>query len=106
MGTIVPLNLIEIVEGAFRKKARIVGTVFTVEEIVAMHLLNGVSIEELVEDYGLTRAGIHAALAYYYTHQDEIDEGIRQHDRLIRENATPLSALIEKAQQRLKEKNG
>ena len=106
MGTIVPINLIEIVEGRLRKKARIVDTVFTVEEIVAMHLRNEVPIEELVKDYGLTRAGIHAALAYYYLHQEEIEEGIRQHDKLIEENAIPLSSLIEKAQQRLKEKNG
>ena len=105
MGTIAPINLIEIVEGAFREKVRIVGTVFTVDEIVNMHLRNNVPIEELVEDYGLTRAGIHAALAYYYLHQEEIDESIRFSEKLIEENSTPLRELIEKAQQRRKEKN-
>jgi uncharacterized protein (DUF433 family) len=106
MGTIDPINLIEIIDTAFGKRARIVGTVFKVTEIVNMHLRNEVPIEELVEDYGLTRAGIHAALAYYYTHQEEIEADIRLSEKLIEENAIPLSAVIEKARQRLKEKNG
>ena len=41
-----------------------------------------------------------------HIHQEEIDADIRLSEKLIEENATPLSALIEKAQQRLKEKNG
>ena len=79
-----------------------VGSTITVEEIVSMHLRNGVAIDTLVEDYDLDRAGVYAALAYYYTHRDEIDNGIRQSEKLIEENAIPLTTLIETAKRSLK----
>ncbi|HKI53502.1 MAG TPA: DUF433 domain-containing protein [Anaerolineales bacterium] len=100
MATIAPINLIEIIDGRFRKKARIVGSAITVEEIVNMHLRNGISIDALAEDYDLNHAQIHAALAYYYTHKEDIDAGIQQSEQLLEENAVPLTSLIEKAKGR------
>jgi len=48
---------------------------------IASWYLRGASAEELARDYRLTPGEIHAALAYYYDHQAEID------DELAREAA-------------------
>ncbi|WIG59759.1 MAG: hypothetical protein OJF49_002506 [Ktedonobacterales bacterium] len=40
---------------------------------IAWWYLQGVSAESLAQEYALTPAEVHAALAYYYDHQDEID---------------------------------
>jgi uncharacterized protein (DUF433 family) len=40
---------------------------------IAWWYLQGVSAEDLARDYGLTLGEVHAALAYYYDHREEID---------------------------------
>ena len=53
------------------------GTRVTVQSIVGMHL-DGYSPEDIaLACDGVTLADVHAALAYYYTHKDELD---RQHE--------------------------
>jgi uncharacterized protein (DUF433 family) len=47
--------------------------------IVYLHK-QGYTPEKMLEEYPLTLAQVHAALAYYYDHQDEI-EGYIQEDR-------------------------
>ena len=45
-----------------------------VAQIVAEHVGNGWSAEEVVRQYPhLTAAEVHAALGYYYDHREEID---------------------------------
>lgn len=68
--TIAAIKHIEIID---TKTIRIVDTPITVAEIVTMHLVNESPIEWIAENYDLSRAQIHAALAYYYDHQMEID---------------------------------
>jgi len=56
-------------------RARIDGTRIGVDVVVGLYL-SGATIEEIAEGYadsGVTPAKIHAALAYYYDHQEEID---------------------------------
>lgn len=54
-------------------RPRIAGTGVTVQRIVGWHQL-GRSPEEIVDTYGhLTLAQVHAALAYYYANQEELD---------------------------------
>lgn len=45
---------------------------------IAWWYLQGVSVEDLVRDYGLTPGEVHAALAYYYDHRTEIDGELAQ----------------------------
>lgn len=45
---------------------------------IAWWYLQGVSVEELARDYGLTFGEIHAALAYYYDHRAAIDGELAQ----------------------------
>ena len=50
------------------------GTRHRVIDIVADHVAHGYSAAQIVEQYpDLTLAQVHAALTYYYDHQDEMD---------------------------------
>jgi uncharacterized protein (DUF433 family) len=63
------------------------GSTFRVTEIVLDHLAYGWSPEEICfQHYGqLTMAQIHAALAYYYDHQERIDAEIARRLEEIRQ---------------------
>jgi uncharacterized protein (DUF433 family) len=78
-------------------RARIDGTRLTVAWIVGQMLHAGQTLEEMVADYAhvpLRPAQIHAALAYYYDHQAEIDAQIADSERLMAEvRAQPASGL-------------
>lgn len=51
----------------------IAGTTVAVADLVRDMHYAGLTLAELGEKYILTLADVHAALAYYYTHQDEMD---------------------------------
>jgi len=54
--------------------------------IVRDHQEGALSAAEIVRQYPyLTRAEVHAALAYYLDHQDEIDQEISEENRLLEE---------------------
>lgn len=57
-------------------RPHIAGTRITVADIVIMHLRLGQSLEEIAGKYNLDLADLYAAMAYYYDHRSEIDEGI------------------------------
>jgi uncharacterized protein (DUF433 family) len=68
-------------------RARIDGTRLTVELLITQ-LQSGATIDELIDGYDhipLTRAQIHAALAYYYDNQAEIDGEIAATDKAFEE---------------------
>ena len=67
---------IEITPDVRGGRPRIAGTRITVADIVIMHLRLGQSLEEIAGKYDLDLADVYAALAYYYDHRSEIDEGI------------------------------
>jgi len=55
-----------------------------VREIVLSRQAYGYSPEEMVEHFPhLTLAGVHAALAYYYDHQAQIDAEIEESARFV-----------------------
>lgn len=54
-------------------KPRIVGRRITVSDVAIWFLQMGLSVDEIVKDYDLSHAQVHAALAYYYDHRAEID---------------------------------
>jgi uncharacterized protein (DUF433 family) len=68
-------------------KARIDGTRICVKDIVQLHK-GGMKPEEMRECYSdrpLTLAEVHAALAYYYDHGDEIEAEFADDDRFFEE---------------------
>ncbi|MGB3586203.1 MAG: DUF433 domain-containing protein [Tunicatimonas sp.] len=59
-------------------KPRIAGRRITVEDIVIWHERMGESVDEIATKYKLTLSDVYAALTYYYDHQSEIDQSIRE----------------------------
>jgi uncharacterized protein (DUF433 family) len=61
-------------------KPRIAGTRIRVLDIAALHVHERLNPEEIASKIypHLTLAQIHAALAYYYEHREEIDASIRE----------------------------
>ena len=58
-------------------KPRIAGTRIQVKDVALMHERMGMTPAQIVADYPhLTLADIHAALAYYHDHRDQIEAEI------------------------------
>lgn len=75
-------------------RPHLAGTRLSVADVVLMHFRLGHSIAEIAGTYALSLAAVHAALAYYYDHQAEIDASIRDDDAYAeafqRSNPSPL----------------
>jgi uncharacterized protein (DUF433 family) len=56
----------------------IAGTGLRVTDIVMASLFHNRTPSEIASDYDIFMAEVHAALAYYYQHKDELDADIRQ----------------------------
>lgn len=50
---------------------------------IAEDYQHGMTAEEIADSYELMPAEVHAALAYYYDHREEIDRQIREDDAFI-----------------------
>jgi uncharacterized protein (DUF433 family) len=86
--TDVPINHI-VLDAA--GKARIKGRGFKVRVLIEF-IQAGITMEELVADYDLTRAQIHAALSYYYDHQGEFDAEIARLKALVEQHRPEAEA--------------
>jgi uncharacterized protein (DUF433 family) len=71
---IAPVNHIEIVDD----HAMIQGKHVKVHMVISMLIRAGASVDEVMEQYQLTPAEIHAALAYYYDNQSLIDQSFHE----------------------------
>ena len=71
---------IEITPGVMGGKPRIAGRRITVQDIVIWHDRLGRSADEIATEYDLTLADVHAALAYYFDHREEIDRAMKEGD--------------------------
>jgi uncharacterized protein (DUF433 family) len=74
---------IEQTPGVRGGRPRIAGRRITVDDVAIMHRRLGQSVEEIVAKYDLSFADVHAALAYYYDHQAEIDQRIADDDAFV-----------------------
>jgi uncharacterized protein (DUF433 family) len=82
-------------------KPHILGHRIKVEEISLMHERMGMSPTQIVEDLPtITLAQVHAALAYYYGHRDEIEADIREGDEFVERLRAGQPSIFEKARQR------
>jgi uncharacterized protein (DUF433 family) len=81
-------------------KPPINGTHITVMDIAAMYVMNGSSIEWIIDEYGLNPSQIHAAIAYYYDNREAIDRAIANEEAEMKANGTSLDTLIERARLR------
>ncbi len=77
---------IEMTPGVVGGKPRIAGTRIRVMDIVAWHEKRGLSPDEIVDLFeGITLADVHAALAYYFDHREEIESAFQQEAQLVAE---------------------
>jgi len=76
-------------------RACIAGHRSRVMDIVGWHERRGYTVAQVVEMFpGITRAGIHAALAYYYDHPNEIEGDFRNDEEWARWAEANLPKLI------------
>ncbi|MBN1565156.1 MAG: DUF433 domain-containing protein [Anaerolineae bacterium] len=82
--------------------ACVVGTRFKVADVAAIFVFGSdPPIDWVEENYPLTRAQVHAALAYYYDHQDEIKAYWAESEKLLREMGTSHEEVLAKMRARL-----
>jgi uncharacterized protein (DUF433 family) len=75
--TVLSIDIIVSDPSIRRGRPIIAGTTLMVQDIAIGFVHKGYSVDELLVHYPrLTRAHIHAALAYYYDHLDEINQQI------------------------------
>ncbi len=65
---------IEVTPAMAGGKPRIRGHRITVQDIAIWHERLGKSVDEIASEYDLTLGDVHAALAYYFDHREEIDK--------------------------------
>jgi uncharacterized protein (DUF433 family) len=78
-------------------KPHVAGRRIKVQHVAAWHELAGLSPDEIAAAYpGLSLADVHAALAYYYDHRDEIDADIRDDEAFVAKlrGSSPPSLLL------------
>ncbi len=92
-----PIEHIEIREG----QARITGRQTKVKMVIS-RLLDGTgaTVEEVMEQYSLSRAEVLACLSYYYDYQDAIEKHFDAEERAARETAIPLDELVNQLRKR------
>ena len=60
------------------RRPRIAGRRITVADVVIWHERLGRSPDEIAADHDVTLADVHAALAYYFDHRDEIERHVAE----------------------------
>lgn len=81
MNTIESINLIYRNPKIRGGRPCIVGTGLRVADIVSAMRWNGRSPEQMADAYHISLGQVHAALAYYYCNQAEIDADMRESER-------------------------
>jgi uncharacterized protein (DUF433 family) len=67
-------------------RACIAGTRIRVQDVYGWHEKEGISPDEIVSRFPqLTLADVHAALAFYWDHREEIERQMREDDELVTE---------------------
>jgi uncharacterized protein (DUF433 family) len=75
-GTVDPITHIELEDTPSGQRAQIAGGGIRVAAIAVLYVQGGLSAAWISESLRLPLAQIHAALAYYYDHQAELDSEI------------------------------
>lgn len=82
-------------------RPRIDGHRITVEDIAIWHERMGMSPDEIAATYpGITLADVHAALAYYHDHREQIDADIREGIEFAERLRAGAPSIFEKARGR------
>jgi uncharacterized protein (DUF433 family) len=74
---------IEITPGIAGGKPRIAGRRITVQNIAIWHEYIGMNVDEIAAEHDLSLGDVHAALAYYFDHRDEIERQIKEDEVFV-----------------------
>ena len=69
---------IEATPGVCGGKPRIVGHRITVQNVALWHQREGKTVDEIATEYDLSLGDVHAALAYYYDHKEDVDRAVAE----------------------------
>lgn len=78
-------------------KPRIAGRRISVANIAVLHVRHNWSVRRIARELDLDLAQVHAALAYYYAHQAEIDRSIDADDVHVEQVGTSLLDILQRA---------
>ena len=83
-------------EGIRGGKPRIAGHRITVSDVAIWHERMGMSPDEIVSEYPtITLSDVHAALAYYYDHREEIDREIKEGEEFAEKQRAGAPSVFE-----------
>ncbi len=92
-----PVNHIEIRDG----QARITGRNVKVKMVISRLLYGAAtSVEEVMEQYNLSRAEVLACLTYYYDYRSAIDQHFEEQEEAVHKVAIPLDKLLSELRER------
>jgi uncharacterized protein (DUF433 family) len=101
--TAVSSEHIQITPGVCGGKPRIAGHRIRVQDVVIWYERQGMSPDEIIYHYpSITLADVHAALAYYYDHLEEIRQQIRESEEFASRLASETPSVL---QRKLKEQD-
>lgn len=92
-----PVQHVEIIDGKALIRRR-----YKAKLVAGMVVKAGATVEETMEQYGLSRAEVHAALAYYYDNQEAIERSFVEAETYAREvgiSSSDLKAKMRAQQQ-------
>jgi uncharacterized protein (DUF433 family) len=82
-------------------KPHILGHRIKVEDVATWYDQMGMSPAAIVENYPtITLAQVHAALAYFYGHREQIEDDIREGDEFVEKLRAGQPSIFEKTEQR------
>lgn len=85
-----PKQHIEIRDG----QARLTGRNLKVKMVISRLFHGaGASVDEVMEQYNLTRAEVHAVITYYYDYREAIDRYFEQEDKMASESIPSVNDL-------------
>jgi uncharacterized protein (DUF433 family) len=91
-----PVQHIEVRDG----QARISGRPLKVKMVISRIIHGSATIDEVMEQYNLTRAEVHAVIAYYFDHKEQIDRYFEEEEKQVAANVTPLDELLSRLRAR------
>jgi uncharacterized protein (DUF433 family) len=87
---------IRVTPGVCGGKPCIAGTHIRVQDIYVWHELQGQTADEIVSNFPhITLGDVHAALAYYWDHRQEIDQQMKRDDEFVETMKRQISSKIE-----------
>ena len=89
-------QLIETTPGVSGGKPRIAGHRITVQNIAIWHERLGRGADEIAAEYDLSLTEVYAALAYYFSHREEIDRSISESEIFVEQMKSKAPSKIKR----------